>query len=1032
MATHEARNVDRTAQAPSAGDPNDTDRSRPTGARLIELGDLSAESADFAGAVQHYREALATLNGDGARLRASVLRRISDCQLRLGEAVDAQSTALEAAHAMTEATPLIERVRIELQLARVRTRRGQLGEATRNVDAAMHLLVDTEPCLELGQALQLRGSIAHRGDDVDTAMRMYQDALTVFKDLGSLSNVARIYRNIGMLHRRACNWSRALECCQVSQNLMSIEGDYSGLPAVLQTQGILHTMLGQLDEALDDFEQSHRKSREIGDAASSALALAGKADVHLMREEYDRARELFWSALELSALQQHLYGMLSAYLGLTESALGAGNAADAAGFAAKAADISARLGRNRLEGELDRVIARVRALEGREGEAFTVASRGLESARTTSNRLLEARLLLTIGELHAGAGDHARADEAARQAVEILRRAGESFWLTRVIEFRGRLELESTDDRTRISGVQHLQDALDGYRALRHPRAEFRTLLAIADEDIRHRAVDRAAERLGRARELLGTLDGARALDDQLSEVQQRLECTFVENAVSTKDSLDAHQKMERVLKSDRSFDDKISEFLGVLTATIPCAGASMLDVASTDVRVIGAHGIPALSIGRSFARPSAFTAGWPASDRPAVFLGMASGNKRRSLGPLASGREVESAIAVPLRESAGVWSVLYVDRVLDAGNPEFHQAEVSYCMTLARQLAGFLEEASIRNRRGLRELDRIDRSIALADIVTENAEMRSILGLVSRVADSDLSVLLQGETGTGKKLIARALHLCSSRADAALTTVDCAALSESVLESELFGHVKGAFTGATHDRKGILEEAEGGTVFIDEIDKTTLEVQRRFLHLLDSGEVRAVGGHAYRPLDIRIVCATSADLRREVAEGRFLKDLYFRLNDITIHVPSLRRRKDDIPLLAEFFSDVFAQKLDKTIKGISRIAMQKLVEYDWPGNVRELEKVMRRAVTLADENETIGIDLLPSRLLESEVTLAPEPPARTGVSLREQLDGIERQIVQRALEDNAWNKSRAAVALGLSRKGLKNKIARYGLDRRA
>jgi two-component system response regulator HupR/HoxA len=256
--------------------------------------------------------------------------------------------------------------------------------------------------------------------------------------------------------------------------------------------------------------------------------------------------------------------------------------------------------------------------------------------------------------------------------------------------------------------------------------------------------------------------------------------------------------------------------------------------------------------------------------------------------------------------------------------------------------------------------------------------------------------------------------------------------LPESVIEGELFGYVKGSFTGAIEDRSGILEQADGGTVFLDEIDKTSIAVQRRFLHLLDVGEIRPVGGRSYRHLDIRVVCATSApELRSEVEAGRFIKDLYFRLNDISIHVPALRARSEDVPLLADYFTDLFAQETGRDVPGISQMAMRKLIDYDWPGNVRELEKVIRRAVTLADEGETIGLDLLPARLLEEKADAFAVPEEDEGGALRVQLEAVEKRLVAKALEENDWNKSRAAVALGLSRKGLKNKISRFGLDRR-
>jgi transcriptional regulator with PAS, ATPase and Fis domain len=314
---------------------------------------------------------------------------------------------------------------------------------------------------------------------------------------------------------------------------------------------------------------------------------------------------------------------------------------------------------------------------------------------------------------------------------------------------------------------------------------------------------------------------------------------------------------------------------------------------------------------------------------------------------------------------------------------------------------------------------------------VTQNAEVLDILRLVGKISDSQMTVLLQGETGTGKKLIAQAIHLSSARAKAPFVTVDCAALPDTLLESELFGYLKGAFTGAASDRKGLLEEAHGGTIFLDEIDKTGATVQRRFLHLLDSGEIRPVGATTYRPLDVRVLCATSSkDLRTEVQAGRFLKDLYYRLNDICISIPPLRERREDIPLLAEYFVTLYSEQMKKPVTGISRRLVRRLVEFDWPGNVRELEKVIKRAITLAEEGEMIDLHLLPPELVEATESAARAQEVREG-GLRESVMAYERAAIIRALERFNWNKSRAAAYLGLSRKGLKNKIVRYGLDRR-
>jgi DNA-binding NtrC family response regulator len=309
---------------------------------------------------------------------------------------------------------------------------------------------------------------------------------------------------------------------------------------------------------------------------------------------------------------------------------------------------------------------------------------------------------------------------------------------------------------------------------------------------------------------------------------------------------------------------------------------------------------------------------------------------------------------------------------------------------------------------------------------------MLGIVSLVGKINRSRLTILLEGETGTGKTLIARAVHRSSDRAAGPFVTLDCAALPETLLESELFGHVKGAFTGAVTDKKGLFEEADGGTILLDEIGKAGLPTQRRLLHFLDKGEVRPVGATTYRKLDVRVICATSnRNLRADVEKGAFLKDLFYRLNDIMIQVPPLRERVEDVALLAEYFLATFRAETRREIAGISRAAMSRLEQYDWPGNVRELEKAVRRAAILCDDGGWITPDLLPPEITGAAAGHRPGRPS-DAPPLKGLVEETERRVVRQALEQNGWNKSRAARSLGLSRKGLKNKIQRYGLDRRA
>ncbi|HMB71520.1 MAG TPA: sigma-54 dependent transcriptional regulator, partial [bacterium] len=294
------------------------------------------------------------------------------------------------------------------------------------------------------------------------------------------------------------------------------------------------------------------------------------------------------------------------------------------------------------------------------------------------------------------------------------------------------------------------------------------------------------------------------------------------------------------------------------------------------------------------------------------------------------------------------------------------------------------------------------------------------------RLRDSRATILIQGETGTGKELLARAAHTVSTRSGLPLVTVNCAALSRDVLESELFGHVKGAFTDAKTDKVGLFEEADGSAIFLDEIDKTSTAFQERLLRVVDQGEIKPVGSSGAKQVDVRILCATNRPLKQLVEEGLFLKDLYYRLRVISIDLPPLRDRKEDVPLLVDHFHQEFARSLDRESRGFSHEAMNTMVAHSWPGNVRDLRHEVERAVAMSREGSRIEAKDLSPELQEAVPT---KPGLRPNQSLQDYVEEIERELVTRALRKTEGNRSRAAKLLGISRRGLLNKIGRYAID---
>jgi two-component system, NtrC family, response regulator PilR len=334
-----------------------------------------------------------------------------------------------------------------------------------------------------------------------------------------------------------------------------------------------------------------------------------------------------------------------------------------------------------------------------------------------------------------------------------------------------------------------------------------------------------------------------------------------------------------------------------------------------------------------------------------------------------------------------------------------------------------------------------VDLSQSFPGIIGRSREMAKIFDMIKRVAPTPANVLIYGESGTGKELVAQAIHNHSLVAAENFVPITCSAIPEDLMESELFGHVKGSFTGAISDKSGLFNEADNGTAFLDEIGELTPIIQTKLLRVLQEREIKPVGGTRSKRINIRIIAATNRDLENEILEGRFREDLFYRLAVVPLRVPSLRERKDDVPLLVDHFLHKYSKLLGKQVQEISSYAMQVLMNYDFPGNVRELENIIERGVALA--SSTI---ILPESLsFSGALKKSPEPPAGGGapslftaaaseaelydLGIEEVIANLERRIIAHTLEKTSNSKMRAAELLRISFRSLRYKVKKYGLD---
>jgi transcriptional regulator with GAF, ATPase, and Fis domain len=419
----------------------------------------------------------------------------------------------------------------------------------------------------------------------------------------------------------------------------------------------------------------------------------------------------------------------------------------------------------------------------------------------------------------------------------------------------------------------------------------------------------------------------------------------------------------------------------------------------------------------------------------------------------------LRSVVCVPMRAGGHVLGAIYVDDARragaftprDAGLLEAYAAQAALALLHCRQRL----EATERRHEALRQARRAERlnerlrqvlrrrtsalrqaredlakqadELALKyrydQIVGRSPGMRDVLRLVDRVTDLALPVIIVGESGTGKELLARAIHFNGPRRRARIVGENCGAVPETLLESEFFGYVRGAFTGAVRDHAGLFEQADKGTLFLDEVGEMSLEMQKKLLRVLEEGEVRRVGGKAAIAVDVRVVCATNRDLGHLLKEGRFREDLYYRLAGVVIEVPPLRTRREDVePLLSHFLAESWPAGSPPRV---DPAALDLLVAYEWPGNVRELRNEVRRLVALS-EGGVVRPEHLSSRITAYR---PPDPGQVPPGGLRSLVEDLERRVLRATLQRLGWNKSRAAAELGLSRLGLRKKLERYGLD---
>ncbi|MGH7730716.1 MAG: sigma 54-interacting transcriptional regulator [Candidatus Eiseniibacteriota bacterium] len=998
------------------------------------VGDLHYAADHFAGAIETYGAALAALPGESQDERCRLLVRLALSQYQRGDFEASLQSLAEARAIARRLRDPVRNAQVAAELAHALTAVGRYRRARRYALYAYQTLRNTDDHRTVAQAGVSIGLCCARLGAATEAIEWLQNAAATFRRIDDADGLVTALNNLGLVYKNLREWREATRFLEQALKIDERAGLYARMRPTNQNLGLIRYCLGQWELAEENFRRSLQISRDTGHLQGEAQALLALGRLARRRRQFDRAQEQFRRALELAdRVGAHRETALAREF-MAEVSLDLGHPADALALlepALEDARISAPQGDlvMELEGRVGLTLLHLGRIEEAQGHLLC----GLALSERLGDRLEQALAERSLARLEAIRGNATGLEMKIRAATRTFEELNENYELATTLAAWGELTLLlPAGQRLRVP----LEPIAEGARraavlfrelGVVAPAADAMLTLARLEAEREH--FDHAVAMLELAEQWLREVGDAEA-EGRAAALRRELEQQYVAVSISSCNEFRALEEANRLFRDTADMDGLLAQ---AVKFAVEHSGGDRGFVAfsSTGQRldVVAQHGL-----GRDRARRILQTiegmVGHRTADSGPLFSSRVSADPRFS-GALGGALEsVGSLVCVPLNFPSQAVGLVYVDRFSDSLLGAFKQRDLNLLAVLANSAAVAIVEAQrsllLQENQVLRQ--QLKPTPGMDRVISQSREMSEILTLLSKVGDSAATVLFMGETGTGKGLLAQVVHEMSKRRDHAFVQVNCAALPEQLLESELFGYVHGAFTGALRDKTGLFEEAEGGTIFLDEIEKVPESVQAKLLHVLDRGEIRPVGATRNRSVNARVICATGCDLRERIKEGRFLEDLFYRLNDITVRVPPLRERREDILVLARHFLAQFSRQMEKPLNGFAPEVLRVFLDGEWRGNVRELEKVVKRMVVLADEGATLGLSLLPAEMRESAGGDQERPAGR---ALRSNVAQLERRMIAEALERVRWNKARASRELGLSYPTLLSKIRTLKIERR-
>ncbi len=820
----------------------------------------------------------------------------------------------------------------------------------------------------------LGGLMDDKGDKEKSIYYLYQ-GLNIQKLLSDPYNITNIYNNIGVTHMDNSEFDKAEEAYNKSLQTAINFSFHRNTIATLNNIGALYFQQGKWNEAIDTYERAIGKSEETDFVDGLIRSYINLGELYEKRGELNIAYDLYFKGLELLPQINDQYIKAQIY------------------------------------GNLGSTLTKMHKFK--EAYRYLVESFDYFKALEAKNEIIEGCQKQAVYFIVTM--NHESADYYLKMSYNLAKELNNEYEIGNTWFLRAKLDRK---DLNKAKG--HLEKAVEIFERhnkiyeLAEANYELANIVAETGE------AEEALNILKRNKNVIKNFGSIKILEqnDLLYEKINKEYKKKVDEAKYQESILDKFYAISEMLNEIHDFDLLLNTAID-----------EIINISEADGGILCLYNAENMPESWEYKLFRNFTFKDQAYDYfMRLILETYNQKKRLSLKQPQEGKKYNHVITFPMNmrnQSLGV--------ILLFSNHEsyyFNDQINNLLNALTNQIIVSVENIRATNLEKTHEIIReeLNSSNIFANIIGKHEKMMAIFDIIRKIKDTPTTVFLEGPSGTGKELIARAIHYSSNRKNKAFVAQYCGALPETLLESELFGHVKGSFTGAAYDKKGLFEIADGGTFFLDEIADISLSTQAKLLRFLQEGEVKRVGSTKTEKVNVRVVCATNVSLKKKVEQGEFRLDLYYRLNVIKIEVPALSERATDIPLLAIHFLDKFNKRINKQIKGFTDEALKYLMSYSFPGNVRQLENEIERAVTLADDESYIK----PSDFSEEIFRFAENTQAvnmlTQNVSLKEAVERLEKNMIMEALEVTEWNQTKAAKHLGLSRQGLIKKMRRYEL----